>query len=106
MDKFCKIRVNPKYYLNILEFKIALLSLFFSNPTPDGVTLLDGIPKFLPYNSVNQSYMKIHENWEVKSDYTLTYTITVDELNPPAQTSVLSKRQSGHHQRSLTNKIN
>ena len=51
-------------------------------------------------------YMKNHENWEIKSDYMLTYTITVDELNPPAQTSILYKRQSGRHQPSLTNKIN
>ena len=51
-----------------------------SDPTPDGVTLLDEIPKFLPYSAADENYMKIHETWSVKKDFTTTYTITVDEL--------------------------
>ena len=51
-----------------------------SDPTPDGVALLDGIPKFLPYSAADENYMKIHETWSVKKDFTTTYTITVDEL--------------------------
>lgn len=58
----------------------------FSDPTPEGVALLDGIPKFLPYNSVDESYTAIDDIWRTEMDYTLTYTVTVDELNPPVQT--------------------
>jgi hypothetical protein len=56
--------------------------LLFSDPTPDGVALLDGIPKFAPYNAADEFYMAIDEVWTTKSDYTLTYTVTADELNP------------------------
>ena len=79
------------FYSQRITSRIQIV-LVCSNPTPDGVTLLDGIPKFLPYDAVEQSYMKIHENWEVKSDYTLTYTITVDELNPTANFRPNSKK--------------
>lgn len=54
------------------------------NPTPDGVALLDGIPKFAPFSQNDENYMAIDDIWEVKKDFTQTYTITVDELNPPA----------------------
>ena len=43
--------------------------------------------------------MKIHENWEVKYDYTLTYTITVDELNPsPFEKRIEPKKQPWRQQ--------
>ena len=52
------------------------------DPTPEGVTLLDGIPKFLPYNTVDAFYTAIDEVWTTDTDYTLTYTVTADEINP------------------------
>ena len=51
------------------------------DPTPEGVTLLDGIPKFLPYNTVDEFYTAIAEVWTMDTDYTLTYSVTSDELN-------------------------
>ena len=84
-------------YVNIL--------FMFSDPTPDGVTLLDGIPKFLPYNSVDEFYTAIDDVWRTESDYTLTYTVTVDELNPPVGgRDKASQRRSGRFQRPLSNK--
>ena len=78
-----------------------------SDPTPDGEPLLDGIPKFLPYNTVDEVYTAIDDVWRTESDYTLTYTITVDELNnSPERTSRPSRRRSGRFQRSLPTKIN
>ena len=86
-------------YVNIL--------FMFSDPTPDGVTLLDGILKFLPYNSVDEFYTAIDDVWRTESDYTLTYTVTVDELNPPVGGRVkTSKRRSGRFQRPLSTKNN
>ena len=54
-----------------------------SDPTPDGVALLDGIPKFLPYNAVEgEFYTAIGADvWTTESDYTLTYTVTADALS-------------------------
>ena len=79
---------------------------FLRDPTPDGIPLLEGIPKFLPYNSVDEAYLEIDEPWLLKSDYTLTYTATEDEMNPPAKAAKSPRRQSGRHRRSLGNKIN
>lgn len=78
----------------------------FSDPTPNGVTLLDGIPKFLPYNAVEEFYTAIDDVWRTEADYTLTYTVTVDELNPPVQKRRSSGRRSGRFQHSLPNKNN
>ncbi|KAK4035777.1 hypothetical protein OUZ56_027860 [Daphnia magna] len=75
----------------------------YSDPTPDGVALLDGIPKFLPYNPVDESYMAIDDFWRTEADYTLTYTVTVDELNPPVQTR---KSYEGQYGRVLPTKNN
>ncbi|XP_032791458.2 cholinesterase 1 [Daphnia magna] len=55
--------------------------VIYGNPTPEGVPLLDGIPPFLPYSSAVESYTAIDDVWRSETDYTLTYTITVDELN-------------------------
>ena len=60
--------------------EIIVILMIGSDPTPDGVALLDGIPKFLPYSAADKNYMKIHETWSVKKDFAKTYTITVDEL--------------------------
>lgn len=55
--------------------------IYFSNPTPDDVQILEGIPKFLPYSRSNEAYMDIDCEWTVKIDYTKSYTVTVDDLN-------------------------
>jgi len=60
----------------------------------------------LPYNAVDEFYMAIDEVWTTESDYTLTYTVTVDELNPPAQTLRSPRRRSGRFQRPLSTKNN
>ncbi|EFX83387.1 hypothetical protein DAPPUDRAFT_240264 [Daphnia pulex] len=78
----------------------------FGDPTPDGETLLDGVPKFLPYNTVDEFYTAIDDVWRTESDYTLTYTVTVDELNPPVQTGRSPVRRPGRFQRSLPTKNN
>nr|CAH0102948.1 unnamed protein product [Daphnia galeata] len=55
----------------------------YGDPTPDDVALLDGIPKFLPYNAIGEFYTAIGADvWTTESDYTLTYTVTVDALHP------------------------
>ena len=55
---------------------------FNRNPTPDGVPLMPGIPKWPAYNANTEYYMDIDRNWDVKVDYTQTYTVAVDEFNP------------------------
>ena len=52
----------------------------FRDPTPDGVELMDGIPKFLPYTDSTLHYMNIDRDWSLRQDYPKTFTITVDEL--------------------------
>jgi hypothetical protein len=83
---------------------------FFSNPTPDGVPLLDGIPKFFPYNTVDEYYTAIDDIWRTESDYTLTYTVTVDELNNSAvqtrQLNSIMRADIGRFQHSLPSKNN
>lgn len=49
-------------------------------PTPDGVELMDGIPKFLPYTDSTLHYMNIDRDWSLMQDYPKTFTVTVDEL--------------------------
>jgi len=81
----------------------------FGDPTPDDVPLLDGIPKFLRYNPVDEFYTAIDDVWRTESDYTLTYTVTVDELNnnPPAyKTHSSYRRRSGRFHQSLPTKNN
>ncbi|XP_046631314.1 cholinesterase 1-like [Daphnia pulicaria] len=82
--------------------------VIYGDPTPDGVPLLDGIPKFLTYNTVDEYYTAIDDVWRTESDYTLTYTVTVDELNnPPAyKTRSSSRRRSGRFHQSLPTKNN
>lgn len=51
------------------------------DPTPEGSMPLElGVPKFMPYNTKDKPYMHIDEDWEIRSDFTTTYTITVDEM--------------------------
>ena len=49
------------------------------------IPLMPGIPRWPAYNANAEYYMAIDRNWEVKVDYTQTYTVTVDELNPTTQ---------------------
>jgi len=56
--------------------------VIYGNPTPDGVQLEPGVPKWPTYNANTEYYMAIDRNWEVRVDYTQTYTVTVDELKP------------------------
>ena len=51
-----------------------------SDPTPDDVQLLDGLPKFLPYSRETEAYMDIDCVWESKIDYTRTYTVAADDI--------------------------
>jgi len=50
----------------------------YGNPTPDGVPMMEGIPKFQPYNEKDESYMSINHDWTVQHDYTKQYTVTAD----------------------------
>lgn len=52
-----------------------------SNPTPDEVEQLPGVPKFEPYSRQKEAYMDIDCEWTIKLDYTKAYTVTVDDLN-------------------------
>ena len=50
------------------------------NPTPDGVKMMEGIPKFLPITEEDDNYMEIDEEWTIKYNFSLTYTATLDEM--------------------------
>lgn len=63
------------------------------NPTPEGVELLPGIPQFPPYSRTDEYYMAIDTVWGVDVDYTLTYTVTVDELGTRRESSRLVNSQ-------------
>jgi hypothetical protein len=39
---------------------------------------MEGIPKFPPYDLINQPYMRIDAEWTVESDYTNAYTVMGD----------------------------
>ena len=39
-------------------------------PTPDGVTMRDGIPKWPAYTDEKKEFMAINKYWAVKNDYT------------------------------------
>ena len=59
-----------------------MITCYRSDPTPDGVALLDGIQKFLPYNADGEFYTAFGADvWTTESDYTLTYTVTADALS-------------------------
>ena len=73
---FFKLNLTTQYKEN--HYRI------FRNPTPDGVDLPSGIPKWPAYNANTEYYMAIDRDWQIKVDYTQTYTVTVDELNPTA----------------------
>lgn len=59
------------------------------DPTPEGVEMLAGIPDFPTYSRSVEDYMAIEDgDWVVRTDFTQTYTVTVDELglnNEPAK---------------------
>jgi len=85
MDQFCNLRVNTritKCRKDELEQRNVFIITYSRNPTPDGVTLMPGIPKWPVYDAASEYYMAIDRNWQVKVDYTQTYTVTVDEWNP------------------------
>jgi len=52
----------------------------YGNPTPDGVKMMEGIPKFLPITEEDDNYMEIDEEWTIKYNFSLTYTATLDEM--------------------------
>jgi hypothetical protein len=54
----------------------------FSIPTPDGVTLEDGVPKFPAVTEKEDAYMTIDGQWTVQYNYSLTFTATVDQSKP------------------------
>jgi len=54
----------------------------YGNPTPDGVTLEDGVPKFPAITEKEDAYMTIDGQWSVQYNYSLTYTATVDQSKP------------------------
>jgi hypothetical protein len=39
-------------------------------PTPDGVTMRNGIPKWPAYTDEKKEFMAINKYWAVKNDYT------------------------------------
>ena len=87
MDQFCNIRVNRlhQWRKDELEHRNVIIIAYSRNPTPDGVPLMPGVPKWPAYDAASEYYMAIDRNWQVKVDYTQTYTVTVDEWNPNNQ---------------------
>ena len=51
-----------------------------SNPTPDGVSMMEGIPRFPAITEEEDAYMDIDGMWTVQRNFSSTYTITVDEM--------------------------
>ncbi|EFX79248.1 hypothetical protein DAPPUDRAFT_225204 [Daphnia pulex] len=54
----------------------------YGEPTPEGVTMREGIPKWPAYTNEKKEFMAINKYWAVKHDYSLYYTITVDKAGP------------------------
>ncbi|KAK4002912.1 hypothetical protein OUZ56_004706 [Daphnia magna] len=54
----------------------------YGEPTPDELTMREGIPKWPPYTHERKEFMAINKYWSVKNDYTLYYTVTVDKAGP------------------------
>lgn len=56
----------------------------YGEPTPEGVQMREGIPKWPPYTHEKKEFMAINKYWSVKNDYSLYYTVTVDKAGPRA----------------------
>lgn len=64
--------VYPKYrYLFVFFLYFTLL---FREPTPDGVPMREGIPKWPAYTHEKKEFMAINKYWSVKNDYSLVLT--------------------------------
>jgi len=51
----------------------------YGKPTPIEVPV-DGVPNWEPYNPNDEFYMDIDTSWQIKQDFTETYTVYVDEM--------------------------
>jgi len=74
---------SPIFNLTEITLSKRMLQLWttfakYGNPTPDGVEMLEGIPKFEPWTLEKKSFMSINADWELQSDYTATYTVMGD----------------------------
>lgn len=58
---------------------LQLFDYYIRDPTPDGVDLLPGIPKFPRYERHRDEYLTIDKDWRIQTDYSSTWTISVDE---------------------------
>ena len=56
------------------------MHLYNRSPNPVG----GSVPRWPEYTRADDLYMDIDKVWESKKDYTKTYTVTVDEMRPPA----------------------
>jgi len=55
------------------------------------VTLEEGVPKFPAITEAEDAYMSIDSQWTVQYNYSLTYTVTVDEMKPKESPMSLGK---------------
>ncbi|KAI9552097.1 hypothetical protein GHT06_022434 [Daphnia sinensis] len=97
---------NSETELSMKMLQVWTNFVIYGNPTPDGVPLLDGIPQFLRYSSAVEAYTAIDDVWRSEIDYTLTYTVTADELNPPVNKRRASNRKSERSEYVLPSKTN
>ena len=73
-------KVIGKSILWCQRFLIDELPFLRSNPTPDGVSMMEGIPRFPAITEEEDAYMDIDGMWTVQRNFSSTYTITVDEM--------------------------
>ena len=61
----------------VICFFFLYFTLLFREPTPDGVTMREGIPKWPAYTHEKKEFMAINKYWSVKNDYSLVLTSLV-----------------------------